>query len=326
MTRPLKLLPPIFSILLLMAGGLLLLSSALPAIPEHLRWLEILIPLPLVEVSHVTDSIAGLCLLFLARGVWLRLDSAYYCSILVLVLGIVASLLKGFDWREAIAMTGMLALIVPSGKYFYRKASIFTMSFTLPWVIVIGMIVTAAAAAGFEAYKHVEYVHELWWRFSYNDEAARFLRAFFITSLILLAYALNNIFRVSQPQTSDKLSAQDLTDLRAVAGKSHDALGFLSMLGDKSVLWNPNRDAFIMYAMTPHYWVAMGDPVGNPEAFANLVWSFREHADHAGAHAVFYEVSDRFLPLYLDRGFTLLKMGEDARIPVAEFSIEGRKR
>ena len=55
----------------------------------------------------------------------------------------------------------------------------------------------------------------------------------------------------------------------------------------------------------------MGDPVGPPAEQRELAWAFRELADRHGGWTVFYEVSGDHLPLYIDLGLTLLKVGEE---------------
>ena len=70
----------------------------------------------------------------------------------------------------------------------------------------------------------------------------------------------------------------------------------------------------------------MGDPVGPAEEREELVWRFRELADRAGAWCVFYEVSADQLAVYVDAGLALSKLGEEARVPLATFSLEGSAR
>jgi phosphatidylglycerol lysyltransferase len=67
----------------------------------------------------------------------------------------------------------------------------------------------------------------------------------------------------------------------------------------------------------------MGDPVGNPDAQRELVWKYRELCELHRGRCVFYEVDRERLQLYLDLGLTPLKIGEEARIPLAEFKLEG---
>jgi phosphatidylglycerol lysyltransferase len=81
-----------------------------------------------------------------------------------------------------------------------------------------------------------------------------------------------------------------------------------------------------MYGTLGRDWVSMGDPVGPEAEAAGLVWRLRELADRHGARAVFYEVGGRTLPRYLDLGYTLLNFGEEARVALEGFSLEGSDR
>ena len=70
----------------------------------------------------------------------------------------------------------------------------------------------------------------------------------------------------------------------------------LALLGDKSFLFDPAGAAFIMYGVSGRSWVAMGDPVGDPAAFADLAWEFRELADRYGGLTTFYQAAPEQLP------------------------------
>jgi phosphatidylglycerol lysyltransferase len=70
----------------------------------------------------------------------------------------------------------------------------------------------------------------------------------------------------------------------------------------------------------------MGDPVGPEDAQRELVWEFLDLVDDYGGRAAFYEVDATRLPLYVDAGLTLVKLGEEARVNLADFSLEGSAR
>jgi phosphatidylglycerol lysyltransferase len=70
----------------------------------------------------------------------------------------------------------------------------------------------------------------------------------------------------------------------------------------------------------------MGDPVGPPSARAELVWSFREACDRFAARPVFYQVGAENLPIYIDAGLSLAKLGEEARVELRTFDLEGAAR
>jgi len=81
-----------------------------------------------------------------------------------------------------------------------------------------------------------------------------------------------------------------------------------------------------MYGIAGRSWVALGDPIGPEKELAELVWRFHEICDLHGGWTVFYQADRESLPLYLDLGLTLLKFGEEARIPLESFSLEGGHR
>jgi phosphatidylglycerol lysyltransferase len=81
-----------------------------------------------------------------------------------------------------------------------------------------------------------------------------------------------------------------------------------------------------MYGVEGRSRVAMGDPVGPANEQLELARRFRELCALYAAWPVFYEVSVRTLPIYVDMGLTLSKLGEEARVALGEFSLEGGNR
>jgi phosphatidylglycerol lysyltransferase len=81
-----------------------------------------------------------------------------------------------------------------------------------------------------------------------------------------------------------------------------------------------------MYGVEGNSYVAMGDPVAPPEQARELAWRFRELCEYHGGWSVFYQIGRQNLDLYIDLGVNLLKIGEEARVPLAAFSLEGKSR
>ncbi len=317
--------PQLYALLLLFAGGVLLISGSIPANSTALDWLSQL-PLPIIEFSHLIGSLIGLLLLFLSRGIRLKIDAAWYASILLLSLGIVVSLLKGLDWREALLLSVILLLMLPTRSHFQRQSSLLRMSFSKPWLASVAMVLAASIWIGLFAYQDVEYTHELWWQFSYDGNAPRFLRALLLLTVVCLCYGISRLLSIAPPQKFAAPSAAELEEARQLVQQCEHTEGFLALVGDKRLLWNKERTAFIMFATTSNYWIAMSDPVGAKSAIENLLWQFRELADQYGAKPVFYQVSPEFLPFYLDLGLSLFKLGEAANVELAGFNLQGKHR
>ena len=306
-------------------GAMLLVYGALPRTVSRWHWLSNAVPLPIVEVSHFLGSIAGVGLLLLARGLLERLDAAYHLTVGLLAGGIVISLLRAFNLEEALILTVMLAALLPCKSYFDRKASLLSESLTAGWITSIVLVLVGTLWIGAFAHKHVEYSHSMWWQFELTEDAPRFLRASVGAAALLLFVGLSRLLRPADP----KFHLPDNDEMAAAAdviAESPRATAFLALLGDKSLMFNANRSAFVMYSIEGASWVSLGDPVGPPTEVPELAWRFCELCDRHAGWPVFYQVAAEQQPLYLDLGLSLLKLGEEARVPLANFGLEGPSR
>jgi phosphatidylglycerol lysyltransferase len=319
------LVPQVLAFLVFLGGAVLLISGATPGEEDRLLWLRPLLPLGVLEASHFAGSLFGAVLLLVARGLQLRIDGAWYVTVGLLLAGAVASLLKGFDYEEAVVLTGILAVVIACRREFHRRASVLREPFTVKWLVAIGAVLVATEWLGFFAYRHVEYDHELWWRFAWHGDAPRFLRAQVGVMGALLAFGVARLLSPGQPRPA-RPTPDVLDRAAAIAAGCDESTAALAFLADKSLLFHPTADAFLMYAIRGRTWVAMGDPVGPPGPTAELVWQFLNLAHRHGGRVAFYEVHRRRLDLYLDAGLTLLKLGEEARVPLRDFTLEGGDR
>ncbi|MFN8547369.1 MAG: bifunctional lysylphosphatidylglycerol flippase/synthetase MprF [Candidatus Eisenbacteria bacterium] len=319
------LLPQLLAGMTFLGGLLLLASGATPAIASRLHWLEKLLPLGLIETSHFLGSIVGLLLIFLARGLARRIDSAHAITLGLLAVGAVASLGKGGDFEEAIVLAGMLALLLPCRYLFTRKGSLLHEPFTARWFLGLGLAIAGTTWLGLFAYKHVTYSDELFWQFSLHGDAPRFLRASVGVAVLALLLSLVSLLS-PRPEPFHVASEEELERARGIARGAPESFAQLVLTGDKALLFSESGRSFLMYGIAGRTWVAFRDPIGEASERAELAWRFRELADRAGGWTVFQEVAAANLPLYLDLGLALLKAGEEARVPLRDFGLDGGAR
>jgi phosphatidylglycerol lysyltransferase len=316
--------PHAVAMLIFGAGFVLLLSGATPGATTRLATLYRFLPLSILEFSHLAGSAVGVLLLILARGLVLRLDGAWHVTSWLLGAGILASLLKGLDYEEgALLAAALLALWLTRGQ-FYRKASLLAEP-TPAWLASAAMAVGASIWVGLLAYRHVPYANELWWQFALDGHAPRMLRASLLAVLLLGWFAMLRLLAPARAP-APRPTPLELERALPIVDASPESSAHLALLGDKSLLFSDTGRAFLMYAVSRRSWVAMGDPVGATEEHEELVWRFRDLSDRAGAWSVFYQVSPEQLPIYIDAGLALTKLGEEARVPLATFSLDGRSR
>jgi phosphatidylglycerol lysyltransferase len=317
-----QLVPQIFSVLIFLGGVSLLFSGALPSDPRYLHDLTYIVPLPLIEVSRLFGSIMGVLLLLLANGLWKRIDGAYILSLAVLLMGGIFALMKDFDYHEAAVLFTLFFFLLPFRKYFYRKSSIMNQSFSSRNMIVITLVLVSFVWLGFFSYRNLEYSNELWWQFGINSQASSFLRAMVGAFLLLLVLGMAKML---SPFSRDihMPGKEEMELAKAIINQSEEASGNLVFTGDKYLLFDDEKKAFLMYGISGKTWVAMGDLVGNSNKAKELIWDFYEMSKLHQGRAAFYEVSEKYIPVYLDLGLTLIKIGEEAKVPLRSFTMEG---
>ncbi len=307
------------------AGAVLLFSNATPGIGNRLDWLRHAVPLPVLELSHLLGSAVGVGLMVLANGLYRRLDAAWWLTIWLLCAGVLLSLLKGFDYEEAIILAAVVVMLVSARERFARRASLIEQRFSGPWIVAVLLVLGTAVWLVLFAYRHVPYEKDLWWQFEFEASAPRSLRALLLAAVVAAAYALWRLLRPSKPPISTP-SKDDLEQAEVLIANGHDSNANLALLGDKHLMFNDDRTAFIMYQASGSSWVCMGDPVGPAVLCEPLAWEFLERCDGMAVSPVFYQVAPDNLSLYIDLGLTLSKLGEEARVPLRAFSLDGASR
>jgi phosphatidylglycerol lysyltransferase len=315
-------IPMAFSLTTFLSGMILLFSGVLPATKGRIMWLKDFLPLPVMEVSHFLGSIIGIMLLLLARGLLRRIDSAYILTLILLGAGILFSLLKGFDYEEAIILSVMLVAFLPCHIYFRRKGSLISGRFSPGWIAAVILVLLSSIWLGLFSFKHVNYSHDLWWSFTIHGDAPRFMRAMVGVLCTVIIFV---VWRFLNPAYRGPLKKDlpDMDRIRPVVRASDSTYACLALLGDKSFLFNKNDSAFIMYGVAGRSWIAMGDPIGPKDEWPELIWRFREISDQYNGWPVFYEVRAENLYFYLDIGLSVVKIGEEGRVSLRDFSLEG---
>lgn len=319
-----QLLPPLLSISVFGVGLVLLLSVVNPSIIHKYHWLGEIVPLPIVELSSLILSASAILLLLLSHGLFKRYQKAFELTQKLLLVAMVFIVLKGAQWQISLALGLIYLLMLPCEQVFYRQGSIVGIKYSFGWALSLAAALFLMMWVLFFAYQDVDYDHSLWFTFSQDSHVSRALRGGAVALVILLIFAFRYVLAMRRPQTRllDEHTLSCAMDIVANAPSSH---GFLALVQDKSLLFNEDNDAFLMYARAGHCWVVMGDPIGNPDKFDDLLWQFRELCDAYDGWPVFYQVTQRYLPHFLEQGLSLYKLGEEAIVPLAEFDLQSSK-
>lgn len=314
--------PPVAAIATSFGGLVLLISGTLPA--ERMSILRDILPLPFVEASHFIASLVGTVLLIIANGLAHRLRSAWQLALMLLCSGAIFSIARGLDFAEALICLATAALLIAGRREFYRQGGVFAGRLSASATLAVVVAVGASVVIGLALYRGVPYANSLWWEFDYHQDASRFLRATLGAATVVIVIAAYQLLHRNPPVGSGA-SLADLQRAETIVRNSRQITAELAFTGDKRFLFSQTGEGFLMYGVKGSTWVAMGDPIAAESTdLIDLVWRFKEQADEQRGTPVFYQVTADHLPAYLDAGFSLIKLGEEAWVNLEAFTLDGK--
>ncbi|NIJ68555.1 bifunctional lysylphosphatidylglycerol flippase/synthetase MprF [Xanthomonas sp. 60] len=314
-------LPQITALAVFGMGAALLVEGTLPT--PHRQLIDA--SLPLLETSHLLGSLGGVMLLLIGQGLARRSHAAWLLALAVCVLAPLPIWIRGGAPVLAVAALLVAAALWAARREFYRQGQLLDQAWTWTWLRNVAVVLVAVVWLLFFVYSHVEYQHELWWQFALSGNAPRALRALLLVAIAVSVFGMARLLRSARSPLppADEATLQSLLPVLAAA---HDTQALLVLTADKAVLHDPDRRGFVMMQRHGGSLIAMGDPVGPPEVARALIWRFREEADRLGLRPVFYQAGEAYWQTYLDMGLSLVKLGEEAIVPLTGFTLEGRDR
>ena len=317
-----SLVPTSLSAAVFLLGAYLVIGGVLPFTAAGQGNVRAMVPLPVLEITHLLGSAVGVSLLLLARGLYRRLHGAYMATIILLAVASVVLLLHRGSVLQASIPLLMLALAWLTRSEFHRSKGLLDERLEFGWILGIVVVLAASLGLGLLIHGEAADAGQLWWHFTPGGDASRALRASLLVVTMAGIFSLLRLGR-GNPVAQAVSTAENIARLRPIIAASGRSNASVALLGDKQLLFHPAGDAVLMYQGSGDSLIALGDPLGNPGRFEELAWSFRELCDASDAHCVFYEVGAAWLPIYIDLGLSFSRLGEEARVKLAAFDPTG---
>lgn len=121
------------------------------------------------------------------------------------------------------------------------------------------------------------------------------------------------------------LSAEDEEGLLQLLNEfgGRDSLGYFALREDKSVLWSTTRKAAITYRVVGGCILSSGDPIGNPDAWPQVMHAFMDLALKNGWTPTAVGCSEEAGEIWVrETGMTALEIGDEAVVHVADYDLE----
>ncbi|WP_035605189.1 phosphatidylglycerol lysyltransferase domain-containing protein [Haloferula sp. BvORR071] len=333
---------------LVLIGLANLLEAMLPKPPEVIDWMQQWYPLGLSERvsedSRLLLLLSGLSLLVLARGLGRRKRVAWWLATGLLAASALLHLVRAFDWHHAVAALVLMVPLIRWRREFIARSDAPSLrlglavaplvavvvilygtislhdlgeSGKLPepidWARALGSSSTAVAGLADSMDDTSPEVGRLLDRLRLTGIAGGALVLFLLLRPVLLS-------RVSSAGEDERKRAAEI-----LARHGIDPSDPYTLLPDKHYYFHESGEGYVAYACWRNIAVVLADPVCPPEMRQGLVEHFVRFCRKQDWTPIFYGTRQENRALYEYAGLVTFKVGEDARIPLSEFSLAGGK-
>jgi phosphatidylglycerol lysyltransferase len=318
-------IPMAISAMVFGSGLLMSFSALVPPLSDAAEATEILFPLAFIEGGALLSSLLGVGLVVLSHSLYRRSNAAFGLTILALMIGIVTALISGLDYERAATLALVAAILMPFRSEFYRRSNLLHEPLSQRWIVLLGLLAVSCSFVLFFTYKSPSFSNEMLWKYAVDAHIPRALRAGMVGAVALACVVLIALMRTPRitPTIPDEAA---LATARQIIATNPAPDARFALTRDKALMFSDDSAAFIMYAVQGRSWIALGAPVGPDESAQDVALAFADAAHTAGARPVFYEVPTSSLPLMLDLGLNMFKMGEEAVVDLRHFSLDGPAR
>lgn len=330
------------SLLTGLVGIVNLLSAVYPSFPDRVVMLKRFFPFEIRANAHLFSALIGFILLTLATNLLRRKRIAWLLTITLLIISIISHLIKGLDYEESMLSGLLLVQLLVMKNTFTAESD--RPSITQGVRVFIGALLFTLAygTAGFfilEGKYQVNFnIPEALWQtlamfFSADNAGLQpkskygyfFANSVYIVGCVTVTYGLLMVLRpVLLRDTATNYQRQKAREIINSYGKT--SLARLALLSDKSYYFSPSGRSVVAYVAKGRAAIALGSPIGPADDHQEAVIGFKYFCDRYDWYAAFYEVLPEDLDIYRNQGFRVLKIGEEAIIKLAKFSLKGKDK
>jgi lysyl-tRNA synthetase, class II len=339
-------LPRFAALLTALAGAVNIASALTPDIIWRGHLLLQVEAVHTIEFFHALALPTGAGLLLTAPYLLKRRRRAWQLACFLLVTIGIVNLLKGLDFEEALVGWAVAGLLYGGRRQFNVDHEPITLRSAVWRVPLIGVLcLTLVVIADWVDHGRIKFGrkllressallrfkqgqdhfglhsagafgHDIHW--SWIPLEVHFME---VGALLVIAYV---IFRpLAAPKAWPVASVRRLA-VDVVREHGHDTLSFFNLRPDKHYYFNEDRTAFVAYRVEARTMLLSGDPVGPPQAFAELLLEVRGFARSRGLKLAAVGASEQLVKIYDELGLQALYIGDEAIVELNNFSLEGR--
>lgn len=313
-------------VFLYFSGIMLLLRGVAPDLAFQNTLYQRLYPYTFLFLDRVTNVIVAFLILGFGRGIASRVKRAYWPTVIVMIVAMVASLREDNHLRFIVFLILVVIALILTRRELTRDRLALSWGNKLIDGAVFGLtFIFYAFAVFYNApaihHRHVPDV------FLFPSE-----RMFFTTliGVMLAALTVYLIFRYLSAPTKSLADPYDEARLKAVVAKfGGNEVSHLGLMRDKSLHFyqvDGEDRVFFLFKKKADKLIVMGEPVGDETQIPAAIADFMKQADDQDMSLVFYEINESLTMKLHEFGFDFMKFGEEGYVDVTTFTLAGTKR
>lgn len=307
-------------------GASTLIAAANPGASS--RAIDILTSIA-IEAPGVFAGLVGLAQMALADGLRRRVDGSYWGALIFSTLAAAYFILHRERYLDAAFQMSFAAFLLVNRRSFYRRARAFRIRISYRLLsAIIAVVWLAAIGATMWAATHREFRTAPWWSLLFDPVLGRGGRAVAAAFAVAVGFSIWRFLALPEmphppvPAPEDLAKADAAFKAAEMVRPEHQ----LAFTGDLSLQFSPSGKSFLACAAAGSSLVALCGPAGRTDEARSLLSNFCDIAERAGRKPVVYSASVELLPVLLDLGFKVEKIGESAVIDLEHFTLAGKAR
>ncbi len=316
-------------------------SAITPGVPERMHLLWHSVPIGVPRDSHLASALLGFALLMLAQGLWRRKSVSWALALGALLVSVIAHLLKGLDFEEAVVALVLVGWLWAVRRQFHARSDTpsvkrgvaivaFAFVFTLAYGTAGFYLLDNYFRVNFDLKSALQQTVEMF--VSFSDPGPEpipgrgfgmyFANSIYLVAAVTLAYALFSLLRPLVLKGVASQSERDEKVAPIVKEYGRTAFAFCALLPDKLYWYSPGGSV-VAYALVGRVAVAMGDPIGPIDDTRAAITGFCKFCRQNDWRPAFYEIYDEFSAVHRAAGLRVLRIAHEAIIDVQNFSLAG---
>lgn len=311
------------SYVILAFGALLIFSALLPTIFLRFKFFQRHLPNIFTIVNINITLFIGLCLIALSRGVRNRVKLAYQMSLVLLSTIFVLYVTISENYYSAFIALVIIVLLFTNRQYFTGYAEIIS----IPKILIAFILANILNIIYMTIYNfkhHIDVVN------GYEKYSLEFIHEHFI-GILLIPCLITAIYAIFLSIERKYISFQGVTEKEKeefenfFIDRAYEPHTHLFYMYDKNVFINSKKTVLFLYRPFKGTLFVLGNPCGNKDDFEEAIEELIVFAQKNKMDIFFSGIDGNSIEAFINQGFELMKIGENARVNLDKFSLAGKK-